>query len=290
MKTPPFALIFTIATGLCLAAGAHAAPRTSGDPSAGGKLRLSEVQPADVQVHTGMAKEVVRPAGTAINATVTIATNIDDTHWQQVGPHTSAACAAPCADYSTAMVPHLEITLPSLPPNRTDYYLDLTATPVVSVVANDGLHTYSAANVERVVVTTDSLGIPTQFIVVLQVWLTGTSPHQVNDLEAEFIVANHGGFPGMQARTRQRCLNIGYSAGGVPDFCVADSANEGIDSYGFLSAVPNFRVVTTAAAANPQSAPTLSPWALLALLLMLFGGAFRSLRRPLSQASQGRMT
>jgi hypothetical protein len=175
--------------------------------------------------------------------------------------------SGPCANFSTAMnVSGSFTTATALAASLTNANV---ASQVTSYSFSDGINTYSSANantrIYRFNVSTNSAGQVSSTSILLELWLTGTSPHSTNDRFSYVSISTASSF----GNHNNCCSEVGVSLAGVADACTgvaSDASTSSASSMGgewFSGA----------------DVPVLSAWGLLALAALLGGYALARLGR-----------
>jgi hypothetical protein len=184
---------------------------------------------------------------------------------------TPPCVVGPCANFTGTMrVSGSFTTTTPLPANQP--LTDISGL-VTAYSFNDGVNTYSSSdvNVRRNAfqVATDSLGNISNAIIVLQIWETGTNPHQ-HDVDRLSVIGI--GLPVAQAFNNFGCTTVGTPSLGDADSCTAPFQD--LDSSG-AGAAGGWSLINFA----PVSTPTLSVRTMMLLAVLVALGAFWALRR-----------
>ncbi len=195
-------------------------------------------------------------------------------NYTSVTDYTSPCTTGPCANYTTSQNISGSFDVPTaLAPNlsNADIHASVTAYSFA-----DGINTYASTDpsVRTSVfrVSTDGSGNITvaTTLFLLEKWLTGTSPHSVNDRVA--IVSIGGGVS--FTRHNLYCTGVGPSGTGMPDSCYQTGQDTSTSSAS--GATISMAAQSTPA---PVNVPTLSEWGMLILSALLALGTLLVMRR-----------
>ncbi|WP_242421499.1 IPTL-CTERM sorting domain-containing protein [Acidovorax sp. Root267] len=180
--------------------------------------------------------------------------------------------AGPCQNFTLTMGPSGSFTTSSPLPGGL---ISANIFPLITAFSlSDGINTYSSADpavrVVQVLVTTDPSGVVVNTNIFIARWLTGTSPHVVNDRVSRIQIAGGIG----SALHNIRCGAVAVAPSGVPDACTASFPDTSASGAG-LAAV----AWAAAPAPSPASIPTLSEWGLILMAGLLVLASLAALRR-----------
>lgn len=166
------------------------------------------------------------------------------------------ACGTPpCQNFSTAMSVSGSFTTSA--PLAANLASANVAPLITSYSFSDGLTTYANTDPDSRIyffeITTNGSGAITDVNILLERWLTGTSPHVAGDRIA-FLQTYDG-----TANNNWRCNTIAVSPAGAADSCSA-AVNDTSSSR-----ASKFTLTVAPAASKAASIPTLSEWGLIGL-------------------------
>jgi hypothetical protein len=195
-------------------------------------------------------------------------------NYTSVTDYTSPCTTGPCTNYTTSESISGSFDVPTaLAPNLSN--ADIHAA-VTAYSFTDGINTYASTDpsVRTSVfrLSTDGSGNITvaTTLILVERWLTGTSPHAVNDRIAIVSIG------GALAFTRHNlfCTGVGPSGTGMPDSCYQASQDTSTSSASGAA-------LTMAAQAAPAvvNVPTLSEWGMLILSTLLAVGTLLAMSR-----------
>lgn len=197
------------------------------------------------------------------------------------GPYTSktdftAPCGlGPCQNFTFAMTPTGSFTTSS--PLGANLGNASIKASITSFTFNDGINTYSssdsAVRLHSAQVSTNAGGTITATNFIVERWLSGTSPHAVNDLFS-YTLVNNTTFQGHQ---NSLCGSIGASSG-TADTCLSEVGAHTSRSIA-LGAPYTWSSAAAPVASAPAAIPTLSEWGIILTTAFLGLAGFAILRR-----------
>lgn len=195
------------------------------------------------------------------------------------GPYTlinnfTAPCAlGPCQNYNAAMTPTASFTTST--PLAANLVGSNIAASVASFSLADGINSYlstdPAVRLHTINVSTDGTGAIVAASVLVERWLTGTSPHAVSDrfsyiqLGAATLAATHN----------SSCANVGVSPAGAADSCLGETVQT---SRSVAGNAPITWSSAAAVSASPVPVPTTSDWSIAGMVALLSLAGFAALR------------
>lgn len=169
-----------------------------------------------------------------------------------------------CTNFTLAMKVSGTFDVPTLAANLTNSNI---AAAVTAFSFSDGITTYAstdpAVRIYVFQVTTDASGKLTNVNILREKWLSGGSPHAVNDLFSYMSVTGSA----VYANNNTWCGNVAMSLAGVADSCTSATLGPQVSR----ASAPGGTTFTAPGAA--VAVPTLSEWAqiVLASLMTLIG-------------------